>query len=240
MTMRTAIITGASSGIGAALAELLLARGWRVVGLARRHDRLEPLRDRWREAFEAVACDLADPASRERAAAGVSARHARIDALVNNAGEALYELPTALPAARWRSLLELNLLASVDLVHALVGAMPPGSSLVNVSSVTARHVPNARFAPYAVTKAALEAATAGLRLELDPRGVRVSVVAPGLVATPIYDGIESFRAVRARLADQVPTWLSASEVAEAIVWILERPAHVVVSELALMPRGQAR
>jgi len=112
--------------------------------------------------------------------------------------------------------------------------------VVNISSVTARYAPSARFGPYAVTKAALDSFTTMLRLELDPRGVRVTSIAPGLVETPIYDKVEGFSAAREKLAKQIPRWLSAGEVADAIIWVLARPPHVVVGELTLMPSGQAR
>jgi len=106
--------------------------------------------------------------------------------------------------------------------------------------VTARFAPNARFAAYAATKGALDRVTDALRLELDPLGVHVTSIAPGLVDTPLYDKVEGFAATRERIARQVPRWLDATDVADAITWILSRPAHVVIGELVLMPIGQGR
>src|SRR5207244_4498627 len=112
--------------------------------------------------------------------------------------------------------------------------------VINLSSVTTRFLANARFAPYALTKAAVERFTEALRLELQPLGVKVSLLAPGLVDTPIYDKVSGFEKTRARLTEQVPTWLRAEDVAEAIVWVFEQPEHVLVSELVILPREQPR
>ena len=111
---------------------------------------------------------------------------------------------------------------------------------MNVSSVVARHLPSAKFAPYAASKAALDCLSEALRLELHPRGIHVSRIAPGLVDTPIYDKVDGFERAREKIREQVPTWLSAADVAEAIVWMASRPAHLVVSELSLLPSAQAR
>jgi NADP-dependent 3-hydroxy acid dehydrogenase YdfG len=118
--------------------------------------------------------------------------------------------------------------------------MGPGGHVVQISSVTARFLPTAKFGAYAMTKSAVEQLVEALRLELAPRGVRVSSVSPGLVDTPIYDKLDGFSEARAKLRTQVPDWLSSEDVADAVVWILSRPANVVVSELVVMPKGQVR
>ena len=133
------------------------------------------------------------------------------------------------------------MLAGLDLVRTLAPRLTPGAGhVVLLSSVTARFLPNVRFSPYALTKVAVEQLTTALRLELDPLGHRVTLITPGLVDTPIYDKVTGFAATRARISEQVPTWLAPDDVADAIVWSLTRPAHVVVADLVLMPRGQAR
>ena len=91
-----------------------------------------------------------------------------------------------------------------------------------------------------LTKVAVDRLTEALRLELDPKGMRVSVVTPGLVDTPIYDKVAGFAKTRAKIAEQIPPWLTPADIAEAIIWVLSRPPHVVVSEVALMPVGQPR
>ncbi|HEY4241841.1 MAG TPA: SDR family oxidoreductase [Kofleriaceae bacterium] len=214
------VVTGASSGIGAAVCEQLEATGARITRVTR------------------ADCDLADPASRARWLASFGDAH--VDALVSNAGEATYETPSELGADRWRALFELNAFATLDLALGLAPKMPRGAHVVAISSAAARMPPNARFAAYAATKRALEAELDALRLELDPRGIRVTAIAPGLVDTPLYAKVAGFGEMRDRLARAVPQWLSPADVAEAVVWVLARPAHVVVTELALLPSGQGR
>jgi NAD(P)-dependent dehydrogenase (short-subunit alcohol dehydrogenase family) len=182
-----------------------------------------------------VVADLALPDARAAAIDRVRAL-GKVDALVNNAAECVYALPTELPMAEWRRLLEVNLLAAVDLVQGLAPAMGPDGHVVNVSSVTGRFLGAPRFAPYGLTKAALDYLSESLRLS----GLAVSVVAPGLVDTPIYGKVGGFAATEAKLRQAVPRWLDADDVAEAVVWLLDRPPHVVVTDLVLMPRGQPR
>lgn len=229
--MRTAVVTGVTSGIGAALVAKLLAREITVVGIARDEAKTRGA------SYLPIIADLTDPEARRRALATIKQAHPRIDIIVNNAAECVYASPLEIPLDTMRRLLEINVLASIELVSALARQ---GSHVVNISSVTARHLPNPRFAAYGLTKAALDAATEAMRLELDPRGVRVTSIVPGLVDTPIYDKVEGFERTRAKIRESLPQWLTADDVAEAILWAIERPPHVVASEIVLLPLGQAR
>lgn len=237
---RLAVVTGATSGIGAALARRLCAEGATVIGVGRRGEALEAEAAHAEGRFIGVCADLADPRGRTHAIAEIAARAPRVDALINNAGEAAYASPIELGAAGWRALFEINVHAAVELAVGLAPRMAPGSHLVNVSSVTARFAPNARFAAYAATKGALDRATEALRLELDPLGIHVTSIVPGLVETPLYDKVAGFSGARDKIARQVPRWLAAAEVADAIFWVLTRPAHVVIAELVVLPAGQGR
>jgi 3-hydroxy acid dehydrogenase/malonic semialdehyde reductase len=237
---KLAVVTGATSGIGAALAHRLYRDGTTVIGVGRRRDALAAEVARGEGRFLAICADLADPADRRRAIAEIAERAPRLDLLINNAGEAAYGSPGELGAAAWHQLFEINLHAALELAVELAPAMPAGSHLVNVSSVTARFAPSLRFAAYAASKAALDRATEALRLELDPRGIHVASIAPGLVETPLYDKVAGFAATRAKIARQVPRWLTADDVADAIHWMVTRPAHVVIADLVIMPSGQGR
>jgi len=237
---KLAVVTGATSGIGAAVARRMYGEGATVVGVGRRGDLLAAEAARAEGRLIAVCGDLADPHGRGQAIAEIALRAPRIDVLVNNAGEAAYASPLELGAAGWRRLFEINLHAAIELSVELSPRLAPGGHLINVSSVTARFPPNAWFAAYAATKAALDRATEALRLELAPLGVHVTSLAPGLVDTPLYDKVSGFSGVRDKLAREVPRWLSPGDLADAVVWIVTRPAHVVVAELVLLPAGQGR
>jgi NADP-dependent 3-hydroxy acid dehydrogenase YdfG len=235
---KLALVTGVTSGIGAATVRALLACDMRVIGVGRDAERLAVVGRDFGPNFQPLQVDLAVPEARRRAWAELSKESLQL--LVNNAAECVFESPQQLSPAKLSRLFEINVTAIMELVQAVAPSMQPGAQIVNLSSVVARHLPNAKFAAYAATKAALDCLSEALRLELHPRGVHVSTIAPGLVDTPIYDKVDGFERTRQKLREQVPTWLTAEDVAEAIVWVASRPAHLVVSDLAILPSAQAR
>jgi NAD(P)-dependent dehydrogenase (short-subunit alcohol dehydrogenase family) len=237
---RTAVVTGVTSGIGAALARRLIAGGSRVAGIGRDREKLAAACEAAGGKLVPIFADLSDADSRAGALTELREKVDGIDVLVLNAAEVVYETPSALPPARWRRLLEVNLLAGIELVHGVVDRMPRGGHVVAVSSAVARFLPSAPFGPYAVTKAALEGWAAALRLEVQALGLRVTVIAPGLVDTPIYDKVAGFEGMRDKLRHQIPVWLAADDVVDAVDWVLARPPHVTVSEIVLLPAGQGR
>jgi NADP-dependent 3-hydroxy acid dehydrogenase YdfG len=240
LSEKCAVVTGVTSGIGEAITARLLDAGASVVGIARDDAKLSNMKERWGDRFDPVAVDLASPAARGEALARVKALAPRVDVVVSNAAECVYEAPLGFAVDALRRLLEVNVLAGIELVQALAGAMTAGGHIVQLSSVTARHLPAARFGPYAMTKRTIESFVEAARLELHPRGIKVSLVVPGLVATPIYDKVQGFEKARAKINEQVKRWLDADDVADAVLWMLTRPAHVAVTEVVLMPREQAR
>lgn len=235
---KNAVVTGVTSGIGRATARKLVAEGARVTGLGRNEAKLSALREELGPRFDFVCADLAVPAERERAAAEL--RRRSLEIFVSNAGEAAYASPLAVAPADFRRLFELNVCAPLELCQAVVPGMPATGHVVQLSSVAARFMPNAKFGPYAVTKAAVTGLIDALRLELAPRGIRVTSIAPGLVDTPIYDELVDFAELKQKLGAQVPHWLEPEDVAETVAWVLSRPPNVVVTELTVVPRGQAR
>lgn len=234
-----AVVTGVTSGIGLAVARRLLAEGANVTGLGRNERKLAVLRSELGRRFDFVVADLAAAAERERAATALG-RTGHVDVFVSNAGEAAYASPLGIAPSDFRRLFELNVCAPLELCQAVVPVMPATGHVVQVSSVAARFMPNPKFGPYAVTKAAVAGLMDALRLEIAARGIRVTSIAPGLVDTPIYDDLTGFAELRQKLEEQVPNWLAPEDVAETVTWVLSLPPNVVVSELTVLPRGQAR
>lgn len=237
---KIAIVTGVTSGIGHALTSRLIAEGARVLGVARSAEKLTAAAVPWGDRFTPLVADLAVPAARSALMKRLREEVRSVDVVVSNAAECCYETPLRTPSETWRRMLEVNLLAGIELVQTVVPAMAAGGHVVLVSSVTARHVAHAKFGPYGLSKSAVEHFAESLRLELQSSHINVALIAPGLVETPIYDKVSGFERAREKARQEIPRWLQAEDVADAILWILDRPAHVAVSELVLLPRGQAR
>jgi short-subunit dehydrogenase len=208
---KVAVVTGASSGIGAATARALARRGTAVLGVARREDRLRALAEECaRHAPGAgwLAGDLGERAFAERVVPEALARHGRLDVLVNNAALAKHKHVCHLGADEVERVLRVNFLAAVTTTRA---AIPPmlaqgGGTIVNVSSVAAKIVPP-REAVYAASKAALDAFTEGLWLDLAGSPIHVALVRPGPIDTEIWDKQDEPNAYRGRKypADMVAT-----------------------------------
>ncbi|MEY9843030.1 SDR family NAD(P)-dependent oxidoreductase [Streptacidiphilus sp. MAP5-3] len=240
--MKCAVVTGASSGIGAATARALAAAGYRVVLAARRKDRLEALADELTLAghhAEAHTLDVTD----EVAVAELAARLDRCDVLVNVAGGALGADPVETSDPEdWREMFEANVVGVLNVSQALLPALrASGDGTLVIVSSTAALTPYEGGAGYAAAKHGTHAVAGTLRLELCGAPVRVIEIAPGLVRTEEF-ALNRFRgdaeraaAVYAGVADP----LSAEDVAETITWSVTRPAHVNVDLLVLRPRAQA-
>jgi len=237
-TSRTAVVTGASSGIGAATARALAADGYRVVCAARRRDRIEALADEI--GGRAVACDVTDRASVAGLAREVGDE---LHVLVNNAGGAFgSEYVEQADPDDWRAMYEVNVLGLLHVTQALLPALRASGDglIVNVGS-TAGRVAYEGGGGYTAAKHGTQVVTETLRLELVGEPIRVSEIAPGMVRTA------EFSAVRfggdQQKADAVyagvPDPLVAEDVAQAIAWVASRPSHVNIDELVIRPRAQA-
>lgn len=233
--VRTAVITGASSGIGAATARALAAAGYRVIVGARRLDRLEALA---RETGGmAIRLDVTDPSSVAALAAAVPER---LHVLVNNAGGAHGLEPVAQARDEdWSWMYEANVLGLMRVTRALLPKLEAGRGhVVNVTSIAGREVyPGG--AGYTAAKHAAVAVTRTLRLELSGKPVRVTDVAPGLVETEFSLVRFPGDPERAAKVYQGLTPLVAEDVADCIVWAVTRPAHVNIDEIVVKPVAQA-
>lgn len=238
MSSPIAVVTGASSGIGAATARHLARAGFEVVCAARRTDRIEALAAEI--GGRAVACDVTDPA---QVAALAEAVGPRLDVLVNNAGGAFGLAPVAeAEPEEWRRMYDVNVLGVLNVTQALLPALVASGAgvIVNVGSTAGRLVYEGG-AGYTAAKHGTKAVTQTLRLELFDQPVRVSEVAPGMVHTEEFSLVrfDGDQAKADAVYAGVPDPLVADDVADAITWIATRPAHVNIDELVIKPRAQA-
>jgi NADP-dependent 3-hydroxy acid dehydrogenase YdfG len=233
---RTAVVTGASSGIGAATASRLAAEGFDVVLAARRLDRLEALAASI--GSRAVPLDVTDPASVEAFVDAVD----RVDVLVNNAGGSFDARPVAeADLDSWARTFEVNVLGTVRLTKALLPALrASGAGDVLFVGSTAGLVSYEGGASYTAAKHGVHTLAETLRLELNGEPVRVIEIAPGMVRT------EEFSLNRLGSADKadavyrgVREPLVADDVADCIAWAVTRPHHVNIDLMVVRPLAQA-
>jgi NADP-dependent 3-hydroxy acid dehydrogenase YdfG len=247
---RTALVTGAASGIGAATARLLAARGARVALLARRADRLAALAKEIEAAGGtalAVPADLTEAASVDAAAAAVRDGLGPVDLVVNAAG---VMLPNPVDDARtdeWARMIDTNVTGALRVIGAftadLVAAAAGGraADLVNVSSIGA-HVVFPNYAVYGATKAALSQVGESLRSEFGPRDVRVTTVEPGLTDTELGTHIDNpALGAGGQLGEMFDAIgpISADDVADLVAYVVGRPRHVNLSRVVVLPTRQA-
>ncbi len=232
---RTAVVTGASAGIGAATARRLAADGWDVVVGARREDRLaqvaEPIGAR------ALALDVTDTASVEEFCAQIES----CALLVNNAGGALGLTPVAeADEEQWRWMYEANVLGPVRVTKALLPKLVASGDgqVINVGSIAGLE-PYPGGAGYNAAKFGIRAVTKVLRMELLGQPVRVCEIDPGMVETEFsvvrFGGDED----RAAKVYEGMTPLTAEDIADCVAWVASRPSHVNIDQLHVMPRDQA-
>lgn len=235
-----AVVTGASSGIGAAITATLREHGWDVVAVARRVDRLAEVARS--TGAHAVVADITDDDDVARVAAEARAR-GPVHALVNNAGGALGVDPVERGSVeQWRAMFELNVLGTLRMTQALLPDLrASGRGDVVVLTSTAGHDTYPGGGGYVAAKHAERTIANTLRLELVGEPLRVIEIAPGMVRTEEFSLIrlggdrERADAVYAGVAEP----LLAQDVADAVVWALTRPHHVNIDSMVIRPRAQA-
>jgi NADP-dependent 3-hydroxy acid dehydrogenase YdfG len=237
MTRGTAVVTGASSGIGEATARRLVQEGFQVVVAARRRDRLDKLAEEI--GARAVTLDVTSDESVAAFAQEVGA----CTVLVNNAGGALGMDPVAeADVEEWRRMLDVNVLGVVRVTKALLPRLiESGQGHIVVMSSTAGRIVYEGGGGYTAAKHGTTAVAETLRLELNGQPVRVSEIAPGMVATPEFSlvrfGGDAEKA--AGIYRGVDQPLTAEDIADCVAWCVTRPPHVDIDLLVVKPLAQA-
>lgn len=234
------LVTGASSGIGAASAEAIVAAGGRVGLLARSEDALARLADGLGEAAVAVPADVTDRDALGAAVGRAADALGGLDGLVNSAGVVRPGGIGETSPDDWRSTFEVNVLG---LLHAVDATLPELrkaelADVVNISSMSGRRRASVAMTVYSASKHAVHVLSDGLREELVDDGVRVTMISPGYVRTPIFDDLPDGR-LKAQYQQVLATQgLDPGAVAAQVVYVLSQPAGVDILELAVLPTGR--
>jgi serine 3-dehydrogenase len=238
---KTAMITGATSGFGAAAARRFTRAGWRVVATGRRADRLESLVDELgKDKVHAAAFDMRKADAIEAAVKGLPAAFAEVDLLINNAGLALGTAPAqGASLDQWNQMIETNITGLATMTYKLLPKLiERKGAIINISSVAASY-PYPGGNVYGGTKAFVSQFSLGLRSDLHGTGVRVTSVEPGMAET-------EFTLVRTSGNQEVSDKLykganpmTGDDVAETLFWIATLPPHMNINRIELMPVNQS-
>jgi NADP-dependent 3-hydroxy acid dehydrogenase YdfG len=242
MVLKIAVVTGASSGIGAATARRLATEGFHVVAAARRVDRLEALVKEIGPEATAVACDVTSEESVAGLAAAVAGLAAPVALLVNNAGGARGMDPVATGSVEdWQWMYDVNVLGTLRVTKALLPALDAsGAGTVITVGSTAAFTVYEGGAGYTAAKHAQTALVGTLRLEIVGRPVRVIEIDPGMVRTEEFAlNRTGDRAKADAVYAGVAKPLVAEDIADCIAWCATRPAHVNIDRLVVRPIAQA-
>lgn len=236
-TTRVAVITGASSGIGAATARALAAEGYKVALLARRLDRIEAIATELGNGSIAIQADVTDRDQLVAAAQRVHEELGGTDVLVNNAGTMLLGPFSSARRQDYRTMIETNLLGAITATEVFLDQVKNGGGdLINISSVAGRTARTGNGV-YAATKWGINGWSESLRQELLP-GVRVTLIEPGVVDTDLPSHITD-EATRKQVQKGYDTaTVKPEEIAEVIAFILARPRHLAINEILLRPADQ--
>ncbi len=241
MTIKTAWITGATSGFGAATVERFVTGGWRVIASGRRMERLQQLLEHHgADRVHATAFDVRDEKAMHAAHASLPSAFAGIDLLVNNAGLALGTAPAQqADLSQWKQMIDVNVTALVSLTHLLLPQLiERRGAIVNISSISASYAYRGGNV-YGGTKAFVSQFSQNLRTDLHGSGVRVSSVEPGMAET-------EFTVVRTG-GDQAASDtlyagahpITPDDIAETLWWIANLPPHLNINRVEVMPVSQS-
>ena len=240
MAQRTALITGATAGIGEAAARAFVAAGWRVIGTGRRAERLGSLSAELGAAFHGAAFDVRDEAARDAALDALPSAFRSIDLLVNNAGLALGTMPAQkADLDQWKTMIDTNVTALATITHLLLPRLVERrGAIINISSISGSYAYRGGNV-YGASKAFVTQFSQNLRTDLHGTGVRVTSIEPGMAET-------EFTLVRTggnqAASDQLYAGahpITATDIADTIWWIANLPPHLNVNRIEVMPVSQS-
>ncbi|WP_420401241.1 SDR family NAD(P)-dependent oxidoreductase [Flagellimonas sp.] len=243
MELKTALITGATSGIGKATAELLAKNGFNLVLCGRRRDRLDQLRNTLGAKTEVHTLTF-DVRNREevfKALESLPQNFSQIDVLINNAGNAHgMDFIDSGSMDDWDAMLDINVRGLLHVSKAIMPQMVERKAghIINIGSLAGKEVyPKGNV--YCASKFAVDAISQGMRIDLNAHGIRVGAVNPGLVETEFSDVRFKGDANRAKTVYQGYQALKAEDIADIIHFVITRPYHVNIADLLVLPTAQA-
>lgn len=240
--MKTAFVTGASSGFGRAICRTLVAKGYRVIGGARRLDKLQALEHELGDNFIPLALDVTDGQSISAAVAQINEAASSINVLVNNAGLALgIERAQACSAENWQRMIDTNITGLAMVTHAVLPQMVEADSgmIINMGSIAGTY-PYPGGNVYGASKAFVRQFSLNLRADLAGTRVRVSNIEPGLCSGTDFSVVRlngDLNAVDALYRDVQA--ILPEDIAAMVAWIAEQPPHVNINTLEIMPVAQS-
>jgi NADP-dependent 3-hydroxy acid dehydrogenase YdfG len=243
MDKRIALITGATSGIGEATARLLARNNFRLILCGRRADRLESLRQELTAHTDVITAtfDVRDKAQVQQALAGLPQAWKAVDVLINNAGNAHGLDPIQTGSLEdWDAMIDINVKGLLYVSHEIIPGMTARQNghIINLGSIAGKVVyPNGNV--YCASKFAVDALTQGMRMDLNPFGIKVTSINPGMVDTEF--SLVRFKgdATRADNVYKGMTPLRGDDIADIILYTLQAPAHVVLADITVFPTAQA-
>ncbi|MBF8733191.1 SDR family NAD(P)-dependent oxidoreductase [Pseudomonas guariconensis] len=240
--MKTAFVTGASAGFGRAICRTLVAEGYRVIGGARRMDKLKELEDELGDSFIPLALDVTDPASLDAAVEWIGKASLNIDVLVNNAGLALgIDRAQQASAENWQRMIDTNVTGLTMVTHKILPQMVEADSglIINIGSIAGTY-PYPGGNVYGASKAFVRQFSLNLRADLAGTRVRVSNIEPGLCSGTDFSVVRlkgDLDAVEALYRDVEA--LLPEDIAATVAWIAAQPAHVNINTIEIMPVAQS-
>jgi NADP-dependent 3-hydroxy acid dehydrogenase YdfG len=238
---KTALITGATSGIGRAIARLLFSKGYQIIACGRRLDRLQELQEEFGDRVHTLEFDVRDREDVFSAVSSLPSSFNRIDVLINNAGNAhgLDPIQSGNPDD-WDAMLDINVKGLLYMTKAVLPILLKSDNphILNIGSTAGKEVyPGGNV--YCASKHAVDALNTGIRMDLNGTGVRVGTIHPGLVETEF--SMVRFKGDQERASKVYKgyTPLTPEDVAESVWFALNQPKHVNITEIVLMPTAQA-